>query len=216
MRLKLLFACLLVSFSFAKTFASNGKVAEKLIDEDVKKEAGIYAIHMTISEELTTEGSLGRVSWSKDLSDEQKKLIIKMIESKCSDKLNVNAVCIYKKNKKGKVLTSIGTGGSVSGMPGNTFKNAVQNNTKDIYIKLDLYITNDGKPIMVDGKKSVIKPKVTAYIKAFDKDKNVVFENKLSKKSLEGIITLTNKKEPLSPNNSCIIFEHMVTELLKD
>ena len=214
MKLKLIFAYVLLSLSMSNTFASNGKIFTRSFEDESKKEAGVYSINFTISEELTKEGSLGRVSWSKSISDEQKKLIINMIETKCSEKFNANAVCIYKKNKNGKLLKTLDVGGKVSGMPSNTFKNSVQNNKKDIYIKLDVYITNDGKPLLVDGKKSIIKPKVTAYIKAFDKDKNVLFENKLSKKSLDGVITLSDKKDPLSPDNSCIILESTITELL--
>ena len=84
--MKLLFKLLLLVFISNMTFvetlsASNGTPANELIDEKEKKEAGIYAINIKIAPELTTEGSLGSVSWSKSLSEEQINSIKKMLES---------------------------------------------------------------------------------------------------------------------------------------
>ena len=186
----------------------------KMVDEKEQQEGGVYSLNFKISPELTTEGSFGRVSWSTSFSDEIKNSIKRLAESKCKEKLKANVTCIYKKNKKGKELTSLGGSGTLSGMPTNTFKNAAANNEKDLYIKLDIYITNDGKPIMVGKKKSIIKPRVQAYVKVFDKEKNVIFSNKLTLNSLEGIIMLSEKDEPLSPENSYKIYETVLTELL--
>ena len=68
-------------------------------------------------------------------------------------KFNSNTVCIYKKNRKGKELKSIRGSGGVSGKPVNTFKKAALDNNKDLFIRVDIYITNDWKPVMVRKKK---------------------------------------------------------------
>ena len=69
---KLLLLSLITNVAFVETLsASNGTTANKLLDEKEKKEAGIYAVNIKIVPELTTEGSLGSVSWSRSLSDEQ-------------------------------------------------------------------------------------------------------------------------------------------------
>ncbi|PHR22267.1 MAG: hypothetical protein COA38_18260 [Fluviicola sp.] len=213
---KLLLFLFIANVTFVETLsASSGTTTNELLDEKEKKEAAIYAVNIKIAPELTTEGSLGSVSWSKSLSEEQINSIIKMFETKCAEKFNANTVCIYKKNKKGKELKSIGGSGRLSGMPVNTFKKAALDNKKDLFIKIDIYITNDGKPVMVGNKKSVIKPRVVAYIKVFDKDKNEIYSHKITKKTLEGVITLNKKNEPLSPENSLKIIETTFSELLE-
>jgi len=221
LKMKLFYTPLLIVFflnfvSIDNLMASSGNYEEKIIDEKEQKEASIYSLNFKISPELTTEGNFGRVSWSRTFSDEIKNSIKKLAESKCKEKLNAKTNCIYKKNKKGKELSSLGGSGTLSGMPSNTFKNAVATNEKDFYIKLDFYITNDGKPILVGKKKSVIKPRVVAYVKVFDKDKNVIFSNKLTRNTFEGLIDLNEKDEPLSPENSYKIFEAVLTELMQD
>lgn len=214
---QLFFLSLIINFSLtSSSHASNLIDSERMVNEiNPKKNGGIFSINLRIAPELTTEGSFGRVSWSTEMTSEQKESILKLIEASCSEKLDANVESIYKVNKKGERVTSLGTSGSVSGMPTNTFKNTVLNNDKELFIKVDIYITNDGKPIMVEKKKSIIKPKVSGYIKVYDKDKNVVYSHKFSKNSLGGIISLNSKNEPLSPENSYIIIEDAVAELMK-
>lgn len=206
-----LILCISILYGFTPSLPIDNNA--KPIEQTTKQEAGIYAVNITIAQELTSEGSFGRVSWSTGFTEEQKAQILEFIKVNCAQKLDANVEPIYKKNKKGQIVTSIGGSDGISGMPTNTFKNAILTNEKDLFIKVDIYLTNDGKPLLVEGKKSVIKPKVQAYIKVLDRNKTEVYSHKMTKNSLEGMISLSDKKEPLSPENCLIIIESTLKEL---
>ncbi len=159
--MKLAFTLLLLLLSFHTFSANTVEITNlnntntlTLQNNDEQKDAGLYSLFIDIAQELRTEASSGRLSISSSISDEMKDAMRKLAESKCSEKFNANVKCIYKRNKKGKEIPSII---GVSGMPGNTFKNAAENNKKDLYIKITVYIKNDGKQIQVGKKKSRIK-----------------------------------------------------------
>ena len=131
---------------------------------------------------------------------------------------------IYKRTKKGKLITTIGTTGELEGMPVNTLKKAISTGNKDQYIKVSAYISGQGRmPVEGFSNKTQIKPKVEILVQVYGKDKKLLFkkeatlDNFASLRSVtrtRGAITRT-KSETLSPVDIVMMYEMALEEALK-
>ncbi|MCH2229564.1 MAG: hypothetical protein MK105_04405 [Crocinitomicaceae bacterium] len=201
----------IASIWFALTSSINPVSSKK----NGKQSAAIYGLSINVSSELTTEGSIGAVSWSSSITEEQIERMRKFAESACSEKLDADVRCVYKYNKKGKKLATLGNG-NIAGMPTNSFKNAVESNDDDLFISIQMHMTNDGKPLKVGKKKSTIQPKASGFIRIFDREKTLIKKGKWSQSLLEGIVSLEDKDDVLTPNDIETIYKYMIENMIKD
>ena len=137
----------------------------------------------------------------------------KTAETKCSEKVGADAKCIYRLNKKGEEVSTLGNG-NIAGMPTNSFKNAVENNEDELFISIQIHLTNDGKPLKVGKKKSRLQPRVSGLIRVFDREKNLVSKGKWSQNELDGIIELEDKDDNLTPEQVETLYNHTLENLI--
>jgi hypothetical protein len=201
----------IVSIWISLTSTTNSVSSQK----DDKTSAALYDLSVNVSSELTTQGSIGAISWSSNIPVEQIERMKKFAESKCSEKVDAETRCIYKLNKKGEELSTLGNG-NIAGMPVNSFKNAVQNNEEDLFVSIQIHITNDGKPIKVGKKKSKIQPKASGLIRVFDREKNLIKKGKWTQSLLDGVIELEDKDDILSPKDIETIYNHTIENLIQE
>ena len=196
------------------------------------EKSGIFKIYIHIEPELVTEINkkytdrkfLSEVSTSAVFPEHLLDSIKVISEASLSSKFNSKAECIYKKSKKGKVLSSIGANGELEGMPVNTLKNAILNNNKDHYISISAYITSNGKKSVLDPKwSSKVKPMIKLMVKIQDIDKKIIWKKNIvlqdfselrSVSRTRGTIVRT-KRETLSPVDIFLMYELALIELLQ-
>tara|TARA_Y100000589_G_scaffold290734_1_gene293624 strand:- start:1794 stop:2453 length:660 start_codon:yes stop_codon:yes gene_type:complete len=196
------------------------------------EKSGIFKIYIHIEPELVTEINkkytdrkfLSEVSTSAVFPENLLDSIKVISELSLSSKFNSEVECIYKKSKKGKVLSTIGANGELEGMPVNTLKNAILTNDKDQYISISAYITSGGKKAVLDPKwNSKVKPMIKVFVKVQDVDKKVIwkkdavlqdFSELRSASRTRGTIVRT-KRETLSPEDIFIMYELALSEVLK-
>ena len=146
-------------------------------------------------------------------------------EKMASERLNADVSCIYKTSKKGKKITTVGANDELEGMPINTFKNAI-NEKHDYYVRLDIQMNAGGRPItLVGSKKSVFKPVVTAIIKVYDRDKEVIWKNRVTLKDFSTLRSKTKsysngvsitRSETLEPEDIFHIYQLTMIELFAE
>jgi len=211
-------------------FISLTVMGQGVMDPGKVEKAGIYYLNIKLAEELITNykvknNSRNYLNGYSDLVFIPDDLIdsIKILTEKlCGPRFHVDAECIYKTSEKGNVITTSGFG-SIEGLPINTFKGAQAVTNMKYYIKIDVNIFDGGQAIIIgDGKKSKMKPKVTAFIKVYDVDKNLVWKNRATLKKFgslrtnertRGNVTRTYS-ETLSPYDIYMIYELTLIELL--
>ncbi|MCD4681388.1 MAG: hypothetical protein K8S00_13465 [Bacteroidales bacterium] len=222
---------IIFAICFLVLFFPGGNLVNAQEENNVRK-GGIYILNITFSEELIEEYTAANnsrnirkgYSISTILPDSLINSIKNLAEELCQERLKADVICIYKRTKKGEQVSTVGWG-HVEGMPTNTFKGALASAKMNYYIKIDIMMQTGGKAIFFGkGKWSKIKPRVTAYIKIFDEEKNVVFTNKATLKdfsklrSIESTQGLVNKtySETLGPVDIYKIYELTMMKLLKE
>lgn len=159
--------------------------------------AGIFYISFRMDEELMNDLSVSfndrnflsgyseKPAFPESLIDSVKL----SIESTVSEALKSKAACIYKLNKKGNNVTTLGMNGELEGMPVDTKKNAMKMNEKNYYVRVDINVTGKGgvSVTLPDGKRSKLKPAISLNISAFDELGNKVYDEK-SKLSEFGVL----------------------------
>lgn len=186
-----------------------------------EKTAGIYYISFRMDEELVNEievsynerkvltGYSEKTAFPQALIDS-----IKIsIEDAVSTVLTSDVSCVYKLNRKGDTITTLGMGGELENMPVDKKKSAMELHDVDQYVRVDInYQATGGTKIdLPDGKRSKVKPMLTFSVKAFDKEGNKTFDESVKLKEFaplhsierttaDGEIT-TRKSEVLYPED---------------
>lgn len=158
------------------------------------KSAGIYKLDINFDSEFIEDyfanvkkGSNKGFSISILLPDTLIESIKALAEDLCKKKLKADVECIYKKNKKGETVTTIGWG-HVEGMPTDSYKGAVSGSNLDYYINIDILIQTGGESVFLGrGYYSKLEPWAIASVKVYDRGKNEVSENKVSIKDFSAI-----------------------------
>ena len=158
------------------------------------KTAGIYKLVINFDGEFIEDyvannkkSSIKGYTISIVLPDTLIESIKTFSEDLCKKKLKADVECIYKKNKKGEMVTTIGWG-HVEGMPTNSYKGALASNNLDYYINISILIQTGGEPVFLGrGYYSKLEPWVIASVRVFDRGKNEVYENKVSIKDFSAI-----------------------------
>jgi len=218
----------LYAIYFVILFVAGGNILNAQ-DKSYSKTAGIYILDITLSEEFTEEyiaynyNSPKRgYSISALLPDTLLNSIKKLAEDMCGEKLKAEVKCIYKISKKGEQVSTVGYG-HVEGMPTNMYKGAVSSSKMDYYIKMDVLMQTGGEAIFLGkGMYSRIKPRVSAYIKVFDEEKNEVWTNKVSIKDFstlrldENAVEILGKSYPetLGPVDIYMIYKVTMNRLM--
>ncbi|MDX1650943.1 MAG: hypothetical protein R3277_00510 [Brumimicrobium sp.] len=106
------------------------------------------------------------------------------IESSVSRAIDAEAECIYKTNRKGDTVFTLGVGEELEGMPVDRKGNAISEHDKDLYVRVDVYITSKGgmSVELPDGKRSRLKPAINYVITAYDKAGKKVYKEKVKVK----------------------------------
>ena len=110
-------------------------------------------------------------------------------------------------------------------MPMNTFKNAVNAN-HDYYVRLDIQMNAGGRSItLANNKKSTFRPVVTAIIKVYDSNKEVIWKNRVTLKDFSELRSRTKfysngvsitRSETLEPEDIYRIYEIIMIELFTE
>ncbi len=194
--------------------------------------AGIYWIYVHMAPALTTEYSaevtdrkvMNRYSESAIFPDALLDSVRVTAETLCSAKLGMPVECIYKLNKKGAPITTVGANNELEGMPVNTLKGAMAGATYDRYVRIDVIMNTGGRAIRLGPDKfSRIKPIVTATIRVADAQGNEVFKNKVTLKDLSALRSVERTRgnvirthsETLGPEDIFLIYEQALQELLQ-
>ena len=185
----------------------NPSEKETFDDFEIIQSAGIYYAGFFFESSLLYE-------FEPDLTKEKVDYLKAFIEKKCSDKLNVDAKCIYNTNRKGNIVVPTIADG-VDGFPFSMLWKSRRNHQKDFYIQLYINVTNKGLQLKVGNKKSIIKPKVEALVRIFNANKKVIFKNRLVWTNLKGLVRLEKKSAMLNSNHIINIIESTISSLLK-
>ena len=194
--------------------------------------AGIYWLYVHMAEALTTEYAvevtdrnvLNSYRESAIFPDALLDSVRTTAETLCAAKLGLPVDCIYKLNKKGERITTIGTNNELEGMPTNTIKGAVECAARQRYIRIDVLMNTGGKAIILGPDKvSTIKPIVDATIKVNDADGNEVFRNKVTLKDFSALRSveqtsgnrIETRSETLGPEDIYQIYKQALTQLLE-
>lgn len=216
---------------FALISSSAMAQSDSLISKNnYSKTGGLYHLYFQMSDELTTEYEvstnkrifLNSFSQSAIFPDNLLDSVRFLAEQMTSERLEADVSCIYKTSKKGKTITTVGANDELEGMPMNTFKNAVNAN-HDYYVRLDIQMNAGGRSItLANNKKSTFKPVVTAIIKVYDSNKEVIWKNRVTLKDFSELRSRTKfysngvsitRSETLEPEDIYRIYEVIMIEL---
>lgn len=173
--------------------------------------AGIFYISFRMDEELMNDLTVS-FNERKFLSGYSEKPVfpeelidsVRMnIERTVSAMIDAEAKCIYKQNKKGNDITTLGMNGELEAMPVDTRKNAMNNHERNYYVRVDVNITGRGGMAITlpDGKRSRLKPAISLTITAFDEVGNK-FYDKTTKLKEFGVL---KSKEETSSDGSVTV-----------
>lgn len=167
-----------------------------------QKEAGIFYISFQVDEDLRNEleashkernflsGYSERPHFPEELIDEMKDTIAHSV----GKVLSADAECIYKKNRKGDTVYTIGLGDELEGMPVDRKKKAIEASPKDVYVRVDIYIRSSGGVSvgLPNGTKSRLKPMIKYVLKAYNKDGKKIYKEKVKVKDF-GVLKSTER-----------------------
>ena len=174
-KIALLFIALFtVGLSFSQDDASIFYISFRM-DEDLTND-----LEVSFNERQFMSGYSEKPVFPENLIDSVKLII----ERAVSSGLNAKAVCIYKLNKKGEPISTLGMGGELEGMPVNTKKKAILQSESAYYVRVDVNIIGRGGVSvgLPDGKRSRLKPAITFSVSAFDKNGKNVFKKSIKVK----------------------------------
>lgn len=146
------------------------------------------------------------------------------IEKKMSEKLQANVTCMYRENKNGKLITTIGLAGELEGMPVDTKSAAIKSNERDIYVRFDVNVSSSGgyTVTLANNSKSKFKPMLSIQASAFDASGKQIFSEKktvkdfgqlksIERTSADGSVTV-RKSEILYPEDIYLMFIQALSE----
>ena len=220
----------LCSVSLLLVLTAGASVARA--QEAAPEQAGIYLLYVHMAEALTTEYAvevtdrnvLNGYRESAIFPDALLDSVRVTAETLCARKLGLAVDCIYKLNKKGERITTVGANNELEGMPTNTFKGAVASATRDRYIRIDVMMNTGGKAIRLGpGTYSKIKPIVTATVTVTDAMGNEVFKNKVTLKDLSDLRSeqhargnvIETRSETLGPEDIYQIYKQALEQALR-
>lgn len=167
-----------------------------------QQEAGIFNISFQVDEELRNEleashkernflsGYSERPHFPEALINEMKDTIAHSV----GKVLNANAECVYKINRKGDTVYTIGLGDELEGMPVDRKNKAIESHDKDLYVRVDVYIRSSGGVSvgLPNGTKSRLKPMIKYVVKVYNKEGKKVFKEKTKIKNF-GVLKSTER-----------------------
>lgn len=186
-------------------------------DMDTTKKAAIYNLYIMVNDEVKNEYAVNDDSKTflsgysisdampDSLLDSIRVVAVRMVQ----DYLNMPTELVYKVNKKGENVTTIGANDEIEDMPTNTLGGAIDDNDHDLFVYIWVNITSGGKSTVDLGFKrySKVKPMVDVTVKIQDAEKEMIYKPKASLKDFEklrqtedvaGTITV-REAETLSP-----------------
>ena len=153
-------------------------VTPVMAQEDGEK-AGIHYIMFKMDEELMSDISIS-VNDRNFLNGYSESPVFPMslvdsvkeyLEHVAEEVLGVPAECVYKVNRRGKEVTSLGMNGELEGMPVDLLK-AARNRHSDLdyFVRIDVNITGRGGKWIINPKdvRFKLKPTITLKITQFD------------------------------------------------
>ena len=196
--------------------------------------AVVHQFLFRVDEELTTELSVDNKSrtWFPGYSVGQampEQLIDSMArqtEQALTKRLGMPVRMCYHKNKKGKDVGTVGVGGMIEGLPGNTFKAGKESCPGEFrYVDLGCSITAGGSSSIVWGNKvkTKVKPLVVMTMQVYDPEKNAVMKGKVKLKDFEKLRSTTEYNGPeetktsetLTPYDIYGMYRLALAELMK-
>lgn len=138
-----------------------------------EKTAGIYLADFRMQDSIMHTHLEGEVLDS----------IKKATSDKLGEMLGAEVDFIYRKNKKGKAMTTVGVMGVVGGLPSNTFKNSRNGYERDYYIQMTCKLESQGGSAIFlrYHKYSRIHPLMKISVNIYDKDKKLVTKKEIQR-----------------------------------
>ena len=197
-----------------------------MAQEDGEK-AGIHYIMFKMDEELMSDISIS-VNDRNFLNGYSESPVFPMslvdsvkeyLEYITEEVIGVPTECVYKVNKKGKEVTSLGMNGELEGMPVALLKGArTRHSELDYFVRIDVNITGQGgrwtiNPTDVRFK---LKPTVTLKITQFDLEGKVMFSEKLKVKEFGRLRSreVTSGDSRVSVRKSAILYPEDIYEMM--
>lgn len=202
-----------------------------------QKKANIHYFTFTIDQQMITEmevnrkggGFLSGTSVGLAIPEYLTDSIKQTTEKAFSKKFKTEVTCMHLTTKKGIPFeTGSMQGGfdkeTIEGLPFVRFKKAAEAFKLDLYLQIMVSI-EDGTSINMDlpGGKSKLKPMIAMNVKAFDKNKKVVWKNdvkikdfgKLKQKTSESSNHEIRKGETLTPEMILEMYQLALKEVVK-
>jgi hypothetical protein len=194
-----------------------------------QKSAGIYYLTFLVQSDIMTlesnsekrNGFFTGSSTSVSIPDNLVDTIKLLTERTLSQKMNAKASCVYAKTKGGKTFDTTGMEGgtdrkSVEGLPFANFNKAEEQFKKDLYVQMQVLIEN-GKGVNIDfgDGRSKIKPMITLTVKAFDKNKKMVWKHKVKLKNLAKLKRWKEETEKQERKSGQVLSAEMIVEMYR-
>ena len=191
------------------------------------EEAGIHYIMFKMDEELMSDISIS-VNDRNFLNGYSESPVFPMslidsvkeyLEYVTEEVIGVPTECVYKVNRRGKEVTSLGMNGELEGMPVDLLK-AARNRHSDLdyFVRIDVNITGRGGKWTINPKdvRFKLKPTITLKITQFDSEGKVMFSDKLKVKEFGRLRTreVTSRDGQVTVRKSEILYPEDVYEML--
>lgn len=197
-----------------------------MAQEDGEK-AGIHYIMFKMDEELMSDISIS-VNDRNFLNGYSESPIFPMslidsvkeyLEYVTEEVIGVPTECVYKVNRRGKEVTSLGMNGELEGMPVDLLKAARKRHSDlDYFVRIDVNITGRGGKWTINPKdvRFKLKPTITLKITQFDTEGKVMFSEKLKVKEFGRLRTreVTSRDGRVTVRKSEILYPEDVYEML--
>lgn len=191
------------------------------------EEAGIHYIMFKMDEELMSDISIS-VNDRNFLNGYSESPIFPMslidsvkeyLEYVTEEVIGVPTECVYKVNRRGKEVTSLGMNGELEGMPVDLLKAARKRHSDlDYFVRIDVNITGRGGKWTINPKdvRFKLKPTITLKITQFDSEGKVMFSEKLKVKEFGRLRTreVTSRDGRVTVRKSEILYPEDVYEML--
>ena len=164
-----------------------------------QQSAGIYSIYFPISKNLlqatrvqSSQGSIGGVGVLNSGNLVANRNFIPQfapflhdsvritLENFVAEVLSSEASCIFRMNKKNEVISSSGFPGSISGLPRNYLRNAIEFYEKDYYVRVKVRFGgySVSSPSLLGFQKGYIQPVVRIRIRAYNVERKKIYNRK--------------------------------------
>ena len=191
------------------------------------EEAGIHYIMFKMDEELMSDISIS-VNDRNFLNGYSESPVFPMslidsvkeyLEYVTEEVIGVPTECVYKVNRRGKEVTSLGMNGELEGMPVDLLKAARNRHIDlDYFVRIDVNITGRGGKWTINPKdvRFKLKPTITLKITQFDSEGKVMFSEKLKVKEFGRLRTreVTSRDGRVTVRKSEILYPEDVYEML--